>query len=275
MPNQFQQPNINSAIPRGAKAIDASYRANPDDDLLIANASASPVIIELYSASGVPGNTLIIKAPFGGINPVDVFPLPGELIDGLPSTSLLQNQESIVLKSDGKDWLIVARFSLGSGGIIGGQNVGSPPGTGLIYRNEFGGIIFIRSLVGINGATVTTVGDNVIIDGGGGASPIQSSSFLDNSTLDIPVGSLLLDGQILVDMSLFDTALGITQALQWIFAVDSSGVSADIVQVDSSSSLNVLPSATDVGANAVCRLTGTGSGNLIEVRYRVNSIPRL
>lgn len=275
MTGQFQQPNINRSIPRGSRTIFEDYRANPDDDLLIVQTPSAPVDVTLYSAIGVPGNSIIIKAPQGGINQVNILPLAGQLIDGLPSASLTEDQESVVLKSDGQNWAIIARLADGGGDIVGAQNVGAPPGTGLIFRDESGGILFLRSLVGVNGATVTTVGDNVVVDGGGGTTPIQSSSFLDNTTIDLPIGALAADGQITVDMSLFDTVQGATLALQWVFAVDGSNVSADIVQVNSGVPVDVLPSAVAVGPNAVCRLTGTGSGNLIEVRYRVNNIPRL
>jgi len=275
MTDQFQQPNINRSIPRGARLILESGQANPDDDLLVVDSSAAPVDVSLYSALGVPGNALVIKALQGAVNQVNILPVAGQLIDGLPSASLTEDQEAVVLKSDGQNWSIIARASSSSGGISGAQNVGDPPGTGLIYRNEAGGVLFLRSLVGVNGATVTTVGDNVIVDGGGGSSPIQSTSFLDNTNIDLPVGALASDGQITVDMSLFDTITGVTKALQWIFAVDPANVSADIVQVDSNAPIGVLPSAAASGANAVCRLTGIGAGNLIEVRYRVNNIPRL
>lgn len=275
MTGQFQQPNINRSIPRGARIILEDYRANPDDDLLIVQTPSAPVTVTLYSAIGVPGNPLVIKAPQGGINQVNILPLAGQLIDGLPSASLTEDQESVIVKSDGQNWAIIARESTGGGDITGAQNVGAPPGTGLIYRDESGGIISLRSIVGVNGATVTTVGDNVIVDGGGGTTPIQSTSFLDNTNIDLPVGALASDGQITVDMSLFDTITGVTKALQWIFAVDPANVSADIVQVDSNAPIGVLPSAAASGANAVCRLTGIGGGNLIEVRYRVNNIPRL
>lgn len=275
MTGQFQQPNINRAVPRGSRTVRENYRANRDDDLIIADTALSAVDVTLYSAIGVPGNALVIKAPFGGLNQVNVIALAGQAIDGLPFVSLTQNQEAIVIKSDGQNWAIIARISSGGGDITGAQNVGSPPGTGLIYRNESGGIIFLRSVVGVNGATVTTVGDNVIIDGGGGTAPIQSASFLDNSTIDLPIGALASDGQVTVDMSLFDTIQGFTQALQWIFAIDPSGVSADIVQVNSGAPLDILPSAVTAGPNAACRLTGVGVGNLIEVRYRVSNIPRL
>jgi hypothetical protein len=161
------------------------------------------------------------------------------------------------------------------GGVNGGENVGSGAD---VFKEKDGANLLFRRIEGVNGTLVTQAGDTIQVDGGGGGAPIQSSSFLDNTTLDIPVGFLATDGNVHVDMSLTDTATGLQQSIRWVFGISATSTSADIVQVDAdeSSPLSQIdPSAESVGPNAVCRLTGTGVGNLIEVRYRVISIPRI
>lgn len=163
------------------------------------------------------------------------------------------------------------------GGINDGENVGVGAD---VFRDKSGATLFFRRIEGVNGTLVTQNGDTIEVDGGGGGggAPIRSASFLDNTTLDIVVGALATDGSIIVDMSITDTVTSSQQSLRWTFGVNPSSTSADIVQVDADE-LNPLsqidPSAQAVGPSAVCRLTGTGGGNLIEVRYRVITIPRL
>jgi hypothetical protein len=162
----------------------------------------------------------------------------------------------------------------GGGDVTDGVNIGGAPGE--LFKAKLGTLLQFRTLVGVNGAVVSTVGDTVEIDGGGAISPVLSASFLDNATLDLPVGSQATDGQILVDMSLFDAATNRTKAIQWVFAVSSAAVAADIVEVDTAPpGVQVEPSAQAIAGNVVARLTGTGPGNLVEVRFRVLTIPRL
>lgn len=168
-----------------------------------------------------------------------------------------------------------ARIDNSGGGTLDGvQNVGGAPGE--VFRDITGTTINLRTLLGVNGATVTTVGDTIEIDGGGGASPVLSDSFLDNTTLDIPVGLLASDGQIVVDMSCTNTVTGEVEGLQWVFGVSSTAAAADIVQTPANGTLlDIGFSGLAVGPNVVARLAGTGGGDLIEIRYTVKNIPRL
>lgn len=163
------------------------------------------------------------------------------------------------------------------GAVTDGANVGVPPGTGEVFRDKTGTILNFRTLVGVNGATVTTVGDNVEIDGGGATAPVQSASFADNTTLELVVGALATDGQIVVDMSCFNTVSGDQQSIQWVFGVSPFAAAADIVEVpaDGVTLLDINFIGLSVGPNVVARLQGIGAGDLIEVRYRVTNIPRL
>lgn len=116
MTDQFRQPNINSAIPRGARIVSTSGTLRQDDDLIAVDSSANPVSVSLYLGVGLPGNIVYIKALTGAINSVTVL-APGGSIDGLSSINLIDNLQSVILKSIGDgNWVRVASFSAGSGG---------------------------------------------------------------------------------------------------------------------------------------------------------------
>ena len=162
-------------------------------------------------------------------------------------------------------------------GILEIANIGGAPGE--VWAQTVAQIAELRTLVGVNGATVTTVGDVVQIDGGGGASPVLSASFADNTTLDLPVGTVATDGLIVVDMSLFNTVTNQSQSVRWQFAVSPTDVDIDALQVDSSAA-SPLTAVLDLssfisGPSVIARLAGSGPGDNIEVRYTIRSIPRL
>lgn len=161
---------------------------------------------------------------------------------------------------------------------LGGLNNGENVGVGAeVLEKQQDATLFFRRLLGVNGTVVSENGQTIEIDGGGGGAVIQADSFLDNTTLDIVVGALATTGTAMVEMSLTDTVTGRQQTIAWTFGVSASSVSADIVEVsaDPNNPLAVIPSAQSVGADAVARLTGIGAGNLIEVRFRIITIPRL
>lgn len=116
MTQQFNQPNINSTIPRGARLITANTALNRDDDLIVVGSLGGPVGITLYDAAGVPGNILYIKAINGAVNPVTITAQAGESIDGLVSIVLNEDLQAVVLKSDGANWVRVALFANVGGG---------------------------------------------------------------------------------------------------------------------------------------------------------------
>jgi len=116
MTQQFNQPNINSTIPRGARLITANAELNRDDDLIVVGSLGGPVGINLYDAAGVPGNIVYIKAVNGSLNPVTITAQVGESIDGLASIVLNEDLQAVVLKSNGSDWVRVAIFTNAGGG---------------------------------------------------------------------------------------------------------------------------------------------------------------
>lgn len=104
MTQQFQQNNIN--VPRGARLISEDIALNLDDDLVEISTAADPVTVTLPLAAQIPGQEIKFKANDAGStgNAVTIAALPGENIDGNTSISLTEDQASVCLKSDGKNW---------------------------------------------------------------------------------------------------------------------------------------------------------------------------
>lgn len=188
MTDQYAQPNINTEIPRNSRTVTEDAQANPDDDLIVVDNSAD-ADIELYSAEGVPGNRIIIKAPNAGSSPVTVSPLggSGQTIDGSASVVLTADDESLTVKSDGENWQIVGQVGASSSGsglvpacVPGPGVLSNPLGPGASYSN-----ILFRTPVGIAGVA--------------GVGEIAGSPFaLDGCVVDVETATLEV-GATLVD----------------------------------------------------------------------------
>lgn len=189
MTDQYAQPNINTEIPRNSRTVTEDAQANPDDDLIVVD-NSSDADIELYSAEGVPGNRIIIKAPNAGSNPVTVSPLggSGQTIDGSASIVLTADDESLTVKSDGENWRIVGQVGASSGG--GGLVPACIPGPGVL-TNSFGpggqtfSSVLFRLPFGIAGVVAPTQapGSPFSIDG----------VVVDVETSTLEVGATLID----------------------------------------------------------------------------------
>lgn len=199
MTDQYAQPNINTEIPRNSRTVTGDASANPDDDMIVVD-NAADADIELYSAEGVPGNRLVIKAPNAGSNTVTVYPLggSGQTIDGSASVALTADDESLTVKSDGENWQIIGQVGASSGG--GGLVPACIPGPG-VFTNPFGPGLFsysnilFRTPVGI--AAVSGFGE------------IAGSPFtLDGCVVDVETATLEV-GATLVDRAPYGLGGGI------------------------------------------------------------------
>jgi hypothetical protein len=111
MTQQYQQTSINA--PRGSTAFDANAQLTYDDDLVVADSSANPVLLTLPEAVTIPGWTVFIKAPDGATNPVTIQGTAGQLIDGVPTLVLSTNNSGVILRANGVGW---DSFAAGTGG---------------------------------------------------------------------------------------------------------------------------------------------------------------
>jgi hypothetical protein len=110
---------------------------------------------------------------------------------------------------------------------------------------------------------------------GGGAVPL-SFSFNDDVNDSIAVGTTAADGFIQVNMSVFDTVTAAQTSYRVTFGISTTGAAPDILQIDSDVPVTtVTVGGAAVGPNVSVLFTGTGPGNLIEVRYTVDTIARL
>lgn len=102
-----------------------------------------------------------------------------------------------------------------------------------------------------------------------------SASFPDNGTLDLPVGTTAAPGAYFLDVSIRDQATGAVDAYEITAAISDAGAAPGNPKVVPGSDpvTTVDPTVVNVGSSVVLRLTGSGPGNTIEVRYRVRFIP--
>jgi hypothetical protein len=140
-------------------------------------------------------------------------------------------------------------------------------------------VVTLASILNFTGAgvLVTQTGPNeaTINIPGGGAVPL-SLSFLDNINTSFVVGTTAADGYVQVNMSVFDTVTSAQSSYRVTFGISTTGAAPDILQIDSDAPVTtVTVGGAAVGPNVSVLLNGTGPGNLIEVRYTVDTIARL
>lgn len=110
MTSQYLQTNINS--PRLPRSVIADTQLNLDDELVVIE-GGNP-IITLPTAVQIPSREISIKSVTGTGT---VVGSGGETIDGAASFVFSVAQESLLVKSDGSDWVIVAGGTAGGGAI--------------------------------------------------------------------------------------------------------------------------------------------------------------
>lgn len=101
-----------------------------DDSLVTADTSLSAFTVTLPDAVALDTNIIYIKAPSAGTNALTVNCLGIQTIDGSASVTLDQNNQFLIVHSDGSNWKIVSQEDAGAGGGgIVGVNLVTPTST--------------------------------------------------------------------------------------------------------------------------------------------------
>lgn len=112
MTDQYNQPNINRAIPRNSRIVTEDTQLNLDDDLVVVDSALQPVQVDLPRAEENPGRMIYIKAPVADVQNVTVAGSNGETIDGLASVVLNVAQSGLIVKAESEtpEWRILGQF---------------------------------------------------------------------------------------------------------------------------------------------------------------------
>jgi hypothetical protein len=153
------------------------------------------------------------------------------------------------------------------------------PASGLEVRDD--GLLVVPLALTMNftgaGVTATQTGPNIAtVDIPGGAlPPTQEAFFLDNTTLDIPVGTTA-SGEICVDANISKDN-GESTSFRFTFGISATGVGLDCLGVDSDIPLTDIETSSALsGINVILRLTGSGVGVNTGIIYRIiSTLPRL
>lgn len=89
------------------RSVSATGPVQFEDDILLANASAGAVTIQLPSIGYIKGKRVVVKKTDSTANSVTVTPYSGNLIDGSASVSLTTPNETLRLISNGGDWVVI------------------------------------------------------------------------------------------------------------------------------------------------------------------------
>jgi hypothetical protein len=77
------------------------------DDLILVNASAGSVTVNLPAAASVPGKVYVLKKIDGSVNPMIIDPNLSETIDGAATKQSTVQYEAFTVVSDGNSWWLV------------------------------------------------------------------------------------------------------------------------------------------------------------------------
>lgn len=133
----------------------SAYTATQSDDVILCSGSAFTVT--LYTAVGNTGRQLTIKKTDSSLSNVITIDGDGsETIDGVTSTTLNTQYESVTLVSDGANWQIVERRIPSSFTSVTptGTWVSNATYSGLVKRN--GDVAEFQVLVSLTGAPTAT-----------------------------------------------------------------------------------------------------------------------
>lgn len=131
MTEQYARTNINA--PRLPRAVSTDVQLNLDDEFLVIDGGAPT--LTLPTAVQIPSRSITIKSLTGtGI----VNTVLGQTIDGAPTFSFTAVDESLSVKSDGQNWLIVNEGSGGGGGGVIVEDEGIPVVTPATTLNFIG-----------------------------------------------------------------------------------------------------------------------------------------
>lgn len=125
------------------------------------------------------------------------------------------------------------------------------------------------------GVTQSPAGTALIDIPGGALPPTSTVNFLDNTTVDIPMGSTLTDGTVIIDASLSDNT-GRSAGYHFTMGISATAAGLDCVQAAAGALFEDLAlSAVVIGTTAYLRIAGSGPGIPTALTYRiVDVIPR-
>lgn len=112
MTEQYLPTNINA--PRGSRLVTEDAFLTLDSDLVVVETSGSSIALLLPDATQIPAREIKFKANTL-TDPVVIAALDGQNIDGNPSISMTDDQETVCLKSDGENWREVCSDDGGGG----------------------------------------------------------------------------------------------------------------------------------------------------------------
>lgn len=112
MTDQYNQPNINRAIPIKSRIVTEDTQLNLDDDLVVVDSALQAIQVELPRAEENPGRIIYIKAPAADANNVTVAGSGGEAIDGLATVVLGTAQSGLIVKAESEtpEWRIMGQL---------------------------------------------------------------------------------------------------------------------------------------------------------------------
>ena len=102
--------HVNGSTAYAATTKTANYTATVNDHTIICNNSSGSITISLPAASGCSGRTYVIKKISGLLNDVVINPNGAETIDGAATRTLTVQYESVLIQSDGTNWVILAKL---------------------------------------------------------------------------------------------------------------------------------------------------------------------
>ncbi|HPD66143.1 MAG TPA: hypothetical protein P5050_11305 [Bacteroidia bacterium] len=88
----------------------SNYTITSSDYSIVADASSGSINITLPDASGISGRIYVIKRLNSGANAVTVLTTNSQTIDGLSSYSLSAQFATVMVQSDGSNWIILSKF---------------------------------------------------------------------------------------------------------------------------------------------------------------------
>lgn len=87
--------------------IDSPYTAGLDDVIILADASAGPITINLQDNHILPNQKYVIKKVDSTLNAVTVIPPSGQTIDGAATYDMLRENEVTKFVHNGADWAVI------------------------------------------------------------------------------------------------------------------------------------------------------------------------
>lgn len=95
------------ALVLNVRAITATGGTNADDYLILVDATAGAVTVNLPAAASSEGRVLVVKKTDVSVNAVTLDPNAAETIDGAATQALAAQWDALTVACDGAGWLII------------------------------------------------------------------------------------------------------------------------------------------------------------------------